>query len=58
MTVPQWMSDAMRALMESNPHDRFEFTLRKGAVTPEWRIKCLDCPGKVSCHVSLVPFFF
>jgi len=32
------------------PNDRFEVILRKvnATSTPEWRIKCLDCPGKVS----------
>ena len=31
------------------PTDRFEVTLRKvnATSTPEWRIKCQDCPGKV-----------
>ena len=32
------------------PTDRFEVALRKVNATssPEWRIKCQDCPGKVS----------
>lgn len=31
------------------PDDKFEVTLRKVATTGtvEWRIKCLDCPGKL-----------
>jgi len=31
------------------PDDRFELVLRNiaAAQAPEWRIKCLDCPGKV-----------
>jgi len=35
--------------MERYPDDNFEIYLRKvnSSSTPEWRIKCLDCPGKV-----------
>ena len=49
-TPPAWLVEAMAAIQKRLPHDRFEATLRK--VNPnlpqEWRIKCLDCPGKVS----------
>ena len=44
-----WLSDAMQAMRAKYPTDRFEVTLRKvnATSTPEWRIKCQDCPGKV-----------
>ncbi|KAJ7772140.1 hypothetical protein DFH07DRAFT_734187 [Mycena maculata] len=29
-------------------NDKFEVILKSNAAqTPEWRLKCLDCPGKV-----------
>ena len=36
-------------------NDRFEVILRKVNATssPEWRIKCLDCPGKVNIIRSI-----
>jgi len=36
------------------PDDRFELVLRNiaPAQAPEWRIKCLDCPGKVHLHCN------
>lgn len=39
----------MHDLQALYPDDRFEAILRKPApkALPEWRIKCLDCPGKV-----------
>ena len=39
----------MQAMRAKYPTDRFEVTLRKvnATSTPEWRIKCQDCPGKV-----------
>ncbi|KAH9474828.1 SWI/SNF chromatin-remodeling complex subunit SNF5 [Psilocybe cubensis] len=46
---PPWLSGAIKAMQARYPHDRFEVTLRKvnASTTPEWRIKCLDCPGKL-----------
>ncbi len=58
---PVWLSDAASELRSRYPHDRFELTIRPKAPgagpasrdTPEWRIRCSDCPGKVSArHVS------
>ena len=48
----------MQAMRAKYPTDRFEVTLRKvnATSTPEWRIKCQDCPGKVresSIHYSI-----
>ncbi|KAJ7337370.1 hypothetical protein DFH08DRAFT_705706 [Mycena albidolilacea] len=36
-------------MQEKWRNDKFEVILRKvnSASTPEWRIKCLDCPGKL-----------
>ncbi|KAJ7164898.1 hypothetical protein C8R46DRAFT_900893 [Mycena filopes] len=38
-----------RPCKRSGENDKFEVILRKvnSASTPEWRIKCLDCPGKL-----------
>ncbi|KAJ7507204.1 SNF5-domain-containing protein [Mycena galericulata] len=46
---PQWLSNAMQEMQAKYKSDRFEVILRKvnSASTPEWRIKCLDCPGKL-----------
>ncbi|KDR74964.1 hypothetical protein GALMADRAFT_249934 [Galerina marginata CBS 339.88] len=44
---PQWLSSAVAQMQARYPHDKFEAILRKvnASSTPEWRIKCLDCPG-------------
>ncbi|KAL1756979.1 SNF5-domain-containing protein [Schizophyllum commune] len=46
---PEWLLAAMEGLQEKYPTDKFEAVLRKvsTANSPEWRIKCLDCPGKL-----------
>ncbi|TFK31601.1 hypothetical protein BDQ12DRAFT_671742 [Crucibulum laeve] len=46
---PSWLQSAMQAMQAKYPHDKFEVILRKvnASTTPEWRIKCLDCPGKL-----------
>ncbi|PPQ68608.1 hypothetical protein CVT24_005426 [Panaeolus cyanescens] len=46
---PPWLSGAMSAMLTKYPNDRFEVLLRRIQPTspPEWRLKCLDCPGKV-----------
>lgn len=43
--IPQWLSMAMQA---EYLNDNMEAVFRniKGSTTPEWRIKCADCPGK------------
>ncbi|KIJ63657.1 hypothetical protein HYDPIDRAFT_29449 [Hydnomerulius pinastri MD-312] len=48
-TTPSWLSAAIHALQAKYPDDRFEAILRKPSpkAVPEWRIKCLDCPGKL-----------
>ncbi|KAJ3534422.1 hypothetical protein NMY22_g6930 [Coprinellus aureogranulatus] len=45
---PEWLTTAMQAMQKKYPHDKFDVILRKTASsTPEWRIKCLDRPGKL-----------
>ncbi|KAF9242321.1 SNF5-domain-containing protein [Melanogaster broomeanus] len=48
-SIPAWLSSAILALQTKYPDDKFEAILRKPApeAAPEWRIKCLDCPGKL-----------
>lgn len=51
---PQWLTDAADTLRRTYPKDKFDLAVRKypagtpAPPVPEWRIKCLDCPGKVS----------
>ena len=46
---PQWLITALDSMRAKYPKDRFELTTKKGTTSgnPEWRVKCLDCPGKV-----------
>ncbi|KAF9530513.1 hypothetical protein CPB83DRAFT_788034 [Crepidotus variabilis] len=46
---PQWLSTQMQLMQAKYPNDRFDVILRRvsASTTPEWRIKCLDCPGKL-----------
>ena len=46
-------------MQEKYTDDRFEVILRKAnpAGPSEWRIKCLDCPGKVICLFPVAAFF-
>ncbi|GLB39897.1 putative SNF5-domain-containing protein [Lyophyllum shimeji] len=46
---PQWLASAKAAMMARYPNDKFEIIMRKvnASSSPEWRIKCLDCPGKL-----------
>ncbi|TFY50844.1 hypothetical protein EVG20_g11296, partial [Dentipellis fragilis] len=47
-TLPEWLLEAKAASLTQYPNDRFDFLPRQ---TPgnamQWRIKCLDCPGKL-----------
>lgn len=47
--LPPWLTVAMHDLQDKYPDDKFEAILRKPTpkAVPEWRIKCLDCPGKL-----------
>ncbi|EJD02050.1 SNF5-domain-containing protein [Fomitiporia mediterranea MF3/22] len=46
---PQWQEGALAEMQARYPDDRFEIILRKqnNGNQPEWRVKCLDCPGKL-----------
>jgi hypothetical protein len=48
----------MQAMQAKWKNDKFEVILRKvnSASSPEWRIKCLDCPGKVERSLFFVFF--
>jgi SWI/SNF-related matrix-associated actin-dependent regulator of chromatin subfamily B protein 1 len=48
-TCPQWLSNAMKAMQASWKDDKFEvlLILMPNSPRPKWRIKCLDCPGKL-----------
>ncbi|EGO01042.1 hypothetical protein SERLA73DRAFT_179083 [Serpula lacrymans var. lacrymans S7.3] len=48
-TPPPWLSEAMHEMQSRYPEDKFEAILRKATskTAPEWRLKCLDCPGKL-----------
>ncbi|KAH0831177.1 hypothetical protein J3R83DRAFT_13754 [Lanmaoa asiatica] len=47
--LPAWLSGAIVSLQAKYPDDKFEAILRKPShkAAPEWRVKCLDCPGKL-----------
>ncbi|KAG1859989.1 hypothetical protein C8R48DRAFT_605512 [Suillus tomentosus] len=46
---PPWLTTAIRSLQEQYPDDKFEAILRRAPprTVLEWRMKCLDCPGKL-----------
>ena len=48
-SIPKWLQDALTDMRAKYPDDNFDVILRKVASSsvPEWRVKCLDCPGKV-----------
>ncbi|KAJ3130372.1 SWI/SNF chromatin-remodeling complex subunit [Nowakowskiella sp. JEL0407] len=41
--IPDWLIEQKRLMNEKYPDDLFEIIKRQD----EWRIKCIDCPGKV-----------
>jgi SWI/SNF-related matrix-associated actin-dependent regulator of chromatin subfamily B protein 1 len=43
------MDDAVAEMQARYPDDKFDIILRRAAAGQpfEWRVKCLDCPGKV-----------
>ncbi|KAG8679550.1 SWI/SNF chromatin-remodeling complex subunit [Ceratobasidium sp. 394] len=51
--LPQWMIDCLAATQMRYPNDRVEVILKprpqnaEEPPTPEFRLKCLDCPGKL-----------
>ncbi|KAH7907812.1 SNF5-domain-containing protein [Hygrophoropsis aurantiaca] len=48
-SLPSWLAAAVRHLQGKYRDDKFEAILRKPSAraSAEWRIKCLDCPGKL-----------
>ncbi|KAG9119412.1 Microtubule-associated protein, microtubule dynamics during spindle orientation, partial [Ceratobasidium sp. 392] len=50
---PQWMRDCLAATQMRYPHDRMDAIIKlrsqdvRESPTPELRLKCLDCPGKL-----------
>lgn len=44
---PLWLTKAKEAMMEKYPDDNFILRKAHSGSTGEWRIKCLDCPGKL-----------
>ena len=49
-TAPPWLMQAVAAMRAKYPDDLFVLKRVNGT---EWRIKCTDCPGKVSIHPTL-----
>ena len=46
---PEWLVKATQEMRMEYPDDRFEIVDRPGRNgEKEWRMKCVDCPGKVS----------
>lgn len=55
-----WMLEAAAELRAKQVDDRFEIIPRPRPSDPnvqEWRIRCLDCPGKVRPRLFLCPTF-
>nr|CDI55247.1 related to SNF5-component of SWI/SNF transcription activator complex [Melanopsichium pennsylvanicum 4] len=50
---PEWLAQSGAALKARYPNDRFEIQQRPrpagvaAPLAPEWRVRCLDCPGKL-----------
>ncbi|KAF7321532.1 hypothetical protein MKEN_00674100 [Mycena kentingensis (nom. inval.)] len=44
---PQWLLKCMQELQSEYKNDKFEVICKANATEWEWRVKCLDCPGKV-----------
>ncbi|KAK7683781.1 hypothetical protein QCA50_013157 [Cerrena zonata] len=47
--VPGWLRLAMQEMSEKNPYFLFDIIPRVSPITQthEWRLRCLDCPGKL-----------
>ena len=53
---PHSLIDAHAAMIAKYPDDRFDIWPRTApSGEQEWRVKCLDCPGKVCRVVSCDP---
>ena len=55
---PQWLEDAMQRIRENYPEDIIDVVYRRvnNVDPPLWKIKCIDCPGKVRfLHLPPLP---
>ena len=54
--LPEWVKEVLMHFKQTRPHDRLDPVYRPNASGDErthWKMKCLDCPGKVySCEPS------
>ena len=49
---PHSLIEAHAAMNAKYPDDRFDIWPRTAPTgEQEWRVKCLDCPGKVRCNL-------
>ncbi|KAJ7072654.1 SNF5-domain-containing protein [Mycena amicta] len=44
---PDWLLNCMQDMQNEWKNDKFEVICKANTTDWEWRIKCLDCPGKV-----------
>ncbi|KAJ3993385.1 hypothetical protein F5050DRAFT_723799 [Lentinula boryana] len=44
---PSWLTTTMHSTQTKYPNDKFDVVWRKVGEGSEWRIKCVDCPGKL-----------
>ncbi|KIJ33514.1 hypothetical protein M422DRAFT_264445 [Sphaerobolus stellatus SS14] len=47
---PEWLRNALETMAAQYPDDRFDVVLRQNTdpnAQPQWRVQCLDCPGKL-----------
>ncbi|KAJ3746559.1 hypothetical protein DFH05DRAFT_1458813 [Lentinula detonsa] len=44
---PSWLTTTMHSTQTIYPKDKFDVVWRKVSDGSEWRIKCVDCPGKL-----------
>ncbi|KAJ6589827.1 SNF5-domain-containing protein [Mycena vulgaris] len=44
---PEWLLNAMQAMQADYKNDKFDIIPKPSANGPDWRIRCLDCPGKL-----------
>jgi hypothetical protein len=58
---PAWLRNCTQELLRRYPNDRIDISLKNprslAGTTPEWRMKCLDCPGKVNSVFSTTVSF-
>jgi hypothetical protein len=46
-TPPAWLVSAMQGMQLQYPNDLLDIKYSLTTSTPGWRIKCMDCPGKL-----------